>query len=253
MSLNVSNGIGVNDVYFGRNVTRPDELQQTDNNSILEDETHKSYGSDFFEAQNTEAETEPKQNVDELKAEYEEIKKEQGFVGKSWNWIKNKLPFLSKIGCDGSDKIEEIIAQAERGEISKEEAQEAIEKYGKNQGVGTEVALDVGTGLIVGAVLLLSGPLGWGTAAIIGIGAAVGAVSRIGLGAAEAGTNEVEGDYSARDGLIDGIKGAIIGAAKGAGKILGGFIPKPAKEIKKVSEQVVDNMESTNPFLAMAV
>lgn len=165
------------------------------------------------------AETTDECTVEDLKAEYEQIQKEQGIVGKAWNGIKNALPFLSKLGWQGSNEIEEIIAKAEKGEISTEEAKEAIEKYKKNQENGTETALTTATAAIATVACLLAGPVGWGALIAIGIGA--GIVSRVGLGALEAGTNEVEGDYTGKDVAKDAGKGAIIGLVSSIFKGLG--------------------------------
>ncbi len=156
--------------------------------------------------------------VEDLKEEYEQIQKEQGIVGKAWNGIKNGLPFLSKIGCQGSKEIEEIIAKAEKGEISTEEAKEALEKYKKNQDSGTEVALNTATAAIATAACVLAGPVGWATLAI---GAGIGIISRVALGATEAGTNEIENDYGAKEVAKDAGKGAVIGAISGAFKMFG--------------------------------
>ncbi len=166
----------------------------------------------------TEAISDKEYTVDDLKEEYEQIQKEQGIVGKAWNGIKNLLPFLSKAGCQGSKEIEEIIAKAEKGEISVEEAKEALEKYKKNQDSGTEVALNTATAAIATAACVLAGPVGWITLAI---GAGVGLVSRVALGAMEAGTNEVENDYGAKEVAEDAGKGAVIGLISGAFKMLG--------------------------------
>ncbi len=157
--------------------------------------------------------------VEDLKAEYEQIQKGQGIVGKAWNGIKNALPFLSKLGWQGSNEIEEIIAKAEKGEISTEEAKEAIEKYKKNQENGTETALTTATATIATVACLLAGPVGWGALIAIGIGA--GIASRVGLGALEAGTNEIEGDYTGKDIVEDAGKGAIIGLVSSIFKGLG--------------------------------
>ena len=102
-----------------------------------------------------------------------------------------------------------------------EEANEIIEKYESNQEIGTEIILDTATLGIVSAVCLLAGPLGWGALAVIGIATVTGAVSRVALGATEAATNEVKGDYTAEDIQEDAIKGGIIGLLKGLGKVFG--------------------------------
>lgn len=174
-------------------------------------------------------------NVDDLKAEYEAIQKDQGIVGKAWNGIKNALPFLSKIGCKGSKEIEEIIAKAENGEISAEEAKAEIEKYKKNQKNGTETALNTATAAIATVACVLAGPVGWATLAV-GVGA--GIVSRVALGATEAATNEVEGDYTKKDVAEDAGKGAVIGLISAGFKALGlkggkGFIIREALDADK--------------------
>lgn len=186
--------------------------------------------------------------TDELKAELEQIKKEQGFFGKTWDSIKNKLPFLSKIGFIGSNEVEEKIEQAESGEITEEEAQEAIEKYKKNQNNATEVILDtITTGAAVGACLL-AGPLGWGTLAIIGVATAVGAVTRLGLGAAEAATNEVEGDYTPEDAKQDFTRGGILGLFTGLSKVFGTKISKKIKQ--KILNKIGKNSDKLSNLVS---
>lgn len=167
----------------------------------------------------SEAEMGEEYTIEDLKEEYEQIQKEQGIVGKAWNGIKNALPFLSKLGCQGSNEIEEIIAKAENGEISIEEAKEAIEKYKKNQESGMETALNTATALVATVACVLAGPVGWGALIAVGVGA--GIVSRVGLGAMEAGTNEVEGDYTGKDVAEDAGKGAVIGLVSSVFKGLG--------------------------------
>lgn len=165
------------------------------------------------------AETTEEYTIENLKEEYEQIQKEQGIVGKAWNGIKNALPFLSKLGCQGSNEIEEIITKAENGEISIEEAKEAIEKYKKNQKSGTETALNTATAAIATAACVLAGPVGW--AALIAVGVGAGIVSRVALGATEAATNEVKGDYTGKDIVEDAGKGAVIGLVSSIFKGLG--------------------------------
>ena len=67
---------------------------------------------------------------------YNKIIEQQGFSGKLWNNLKNKLSFLSKIGFKGSDEIEEIIKKSKNDEISIDKATKEIEKFKKNQNLG---------------------------------------------------------------------------------------------------------------------
>lgn len=186
-----------------------------------------------------------------LRAEFEQIQKEQGIVGRTWDKVKNALPFLGNVGCKGSQEIEKIIQQAENGEITVEEAKEKIEKYKKNQEVGTEIALDTATFAIVSAVCLLAGPLGWSALAALGIATATGAVARVALGATEAATNEVEGDYTMEDVREDAETGMIIGFCRGMAKFFQIKVnKKKAKAVLDAAKQAEKATSVTKCLLA---
>lgn len=175
--------------------------------------------------------------VEELEEKFESIQAEQGIVGKTIDKIKNKIPFLSKIGFKGSDEVQAAVEKVKTGEMTLEEANEILEKYESNQDTATEIALDTATLLIVSGACMLAGPLGLGALAIVGVATAVGAASRVALGAAEAATNEVEGDYTFQNVKEDAAKGGIIGLLKGLGKVFGCRFRKPKEQDIKRFEQ----------------
>lgn len=247
--MNVSMG---NDVYFaGISTYSPDIF--TNNNVNFQGNVKQvdNVNSDTIEL-STQAQKENSDSnitIDDLKADFEQVQAEQGFIGKGWNWVKNHVGILSKVGMKGSDEIEEIIQKAENGEISVEEAKEAVEKYKKNQEKSTNKIMNIATGVVV-SIALLAGPAGW---AAIAVGAAVGAATRLGLGIAEAATNDVKGDYTVRDGIEDATQGAIIGAAAGAGKAAGNYISQTegeeagkfvSKVVTKIGKDVINNTDS---------
>lgn len=219
------------------NVTSP--IVEPDISIFQTEETDIENREQLTETEKTENEAKSSvSSKEELQEKFEQIQAEQGIVGKTIDKIKNKFPALSKIGFTGSDEIKEIMAKVESGEISIEEADEALEKYKENQEKTTDLVLNAGTLAIVTAVGLLAGPLGWGALATIGIATATGAVARVALGATEAATNEVKGDYTMEDVGNDAIKGGIIGFLKGAGKVIGMKFRLPHSQQDKAVEQI---------------
>ena len=228
-------------------------------NSITEDSLFinqtNEYNDDTFEKEENIEDSEQTEvqeeitSVEDLEAKFEEIQAKQGFFGKTFDKIKNALPFLSKIGCKGSEEVQDAIEKVKSGEMTIEEANEIIEKYESNQETGTEVILDTATLGIVSAVCLLAGPLGWGALAVIGIATVTGAVSRVALGATEAATNEVKGDYTAEDIQEDAIKGGIIGFLRGLGKVLGCKFKTPKETDKDKIDLAIKSSMSIANFL----
>ncbi|MCD7779058.1 MAG: hypothetical protein LUH05_00085 [Candidatus Gastranaerophilales bacterium] len=219
----VSSLTSVNDVYSSYT---PVSSNYEDTEIIdlnYEDETAvvAESESDISDSDNDNSEIEIN-SIEELKEEYEKIQDEQGIVGKTFDTIKNKFSgIFSKFGWNGSDEMSEIIAKAEAGEITLEEAEEALNKYKKNQENVTNTVLNTATFAVVSGVLLLATPLGWGAAAILGAACVTGAVVRVGLGVMEAATNEVEGDYTFEDAKDDAEQGIIVGFLAAFKKITG--------------------------------
>ena len=69
--------------------------------------------------------------------------KKNGLVERAYNGVKN----LTGLGT-GSKKVKAVIAKAEKGEISEEEAQKTIDKYRKSQANSAQAVTDI---LSVGA------------------------------------------------------------------------------------------------------
>ena len=139
-------------------------------------------------------------DINKLKEEFETAKKEQGIFGKAWDGIKNFFGHKN-----GSDALEETILKAENGEISFEEAEAAIEKYREKQESTVSLISNIASGITVAAVGVATGGLGFLAAA--GVGAAV----KVGIEGGEKATNDIDGDYSLKDGLKDATSGAVNG------------------------------------------
>ena len=177
-------------------------------------------------------------SIDELREEFEAYKEEQGIFGKAIDGIANTFPFLSNIGVSGSNEIDEVIKKAENGEITLEEAKQKLAEYQKKNDRTKEIVLDSATALIVAGVCLLAGPLGWGVGATLLAGVLTGAVTRLGLGATEAATNNVENDYSLEDAQEDITKGGIIGFFTAGARLLGIKLPGHTRN-KMVEDNVI--------------
>lgn len=149
-----------------------------------------------------------KEQIQQLKTAYEQVQKEQGWVGKAWNGIKN---FFGH--SNGSNAVLEAINKAEAGEISYEEAVEKLNTYAEKQGSVVDTFANIASGLAV-AVGVIAAPVSFG--ASLAIGAGVGAAVKVGIKATNAATNDIEGDYNIKDGLKDGVTGAVSGVVTAA-------------------------------------
>ena len=178
------------------------ELRQTafSSNSIQGKGESSNEDISVFENTDTFGYTDEASSVETLREEFENAKKEQGFFGKAWDGIKNFFGHKN-----GSDAIEETIEKAEKGEISLSEAEEAIEKYRTKQDSMVSLVANIASGITVAAVGVATGGLGFLAAA--GVGAAV----KVGIEGGEKATNNIEGDYTLKDGLKDAASGAVNG------------------------------------------
>lgn len=77
-------------------------------------------------------------NTSAVKDEFVKVKKENGIIRKFYNFLKN----TSGLGL-GSKKVEKDIDKFEKGEISKEEINNQIQKYKASQKNGTQTVGDV--------------------------------------------------------------------------------------------------------------
>lgn len=147
-----------------------------------------------------------------LKDELQNIKEEQGLIGKAWDGIKNFFNMKS-----GSKSVENTIEQYEKGEISQEAAKEALEKYKEGQKMCTDVTADITSGIIaVGAAALA--PVTGGASLLVAAGA--GAVSKTAIKAADAAIGGRE--YDLKDLGYDLTTGSINGAIAPLSNALGG-------------------------------
>ncbi len=140
-----------------------------------------------------------------LRKDFEEIKKQQGIIGKCWDGFKNLFGFKS-----GSKYVEKIIKQAEKGQITEEEAQQALEKYKEGQKTCVDVAADIASGILSVGAFALAVPTG-GASLAVGLAAAtaVGAGVKIGIKAGDAIATGKE--YSKKDLIYDFATGSING------------------------------------------
>ena len=165
--------------------------------------------------------------VDNLKAQYSQVQKEQGFLGKAWNGLKNL--FGTKYS---SKNVEKTIEQVEKGEISADEAQKMISEYQQRQKSGANTLASVATAFaIVGSIALA--PFSGG--ASLALGAAVGAGTRVGLKTLDRASNNIKGDEidkkeMAKDAIVGGVEGLVTVATMG----LGSAAVQTSKETGKV-------------------
>ncbi|MDO5436575.1 MAG: ADP-ribosyltransferase [bacterium] len=151
-------------------------------------------------------------SADKLREELDSIKEDQGLIGKAWDGIKN----LVGLGA-GSNKAEKAIEQYEKGEISLEEAEEALTKYEDGQKMSVDVVGDMLSGIVaVGAAALA--PFTGGASLLVAAG--TGALVKVGV----KGLDSVVGgrDYTIKDFGYDLITGSINGAMAPLTNALGG-------------------------------
>ena len=151
----------------------------------------------IFEQDNAE-----KQNLDDLKNQFETAQDEQGFLGKLWNGFKN----LTGLGLSSND-VQDKLEQYENGEITYDEAASVIAEYKTKQDGAADLIANTVTGLAVAGVSVATGGAG---AVLIGLG--VGAGAKAGLKTVDRATNNIEGDaLDSKQILKDGITGAVDG------------------------------------------
>ncbi len=159
-------------------------------------------------------------NKSDLRKEFEETKKQQGIIGKAWDGIKNLFGAKS-----GSKHIEKVIKQAERGEISTEEAQEALNKYKEGQKTCVDVVADLASGILAVGAFALAVPTGGASLAVgLGLATAVGAGVKVGIKAGDAIATGKE--YAGKDLLYDTLTGGINGVLAPITNGLGNTVTK---------------------------
>ena len=159
-------------------------------------------------------------NKSNLRKEFEETEKQQGIIGKAWDGIKNIFGAKS-----GSKHVEKVIKQAERGEISQEEAQEALNKYKEGQKTCIDVVADLASGILAVGAFALAVPTGGASLAVgLGIATAVGAGVKVGIKAGDALATGKE--YKGKDLLYDTLTGGINGVLAPITNGLGNTVTK---------------------------
>lgn len=160
------------------------------------------------------------ENKSNLRKEFEETEKQQGIIGKAWDGIKNIFGAKS-----GSKHVEKVIKQAERGEISQEEAQEALNKYKEGQKTCIDVVADLASGILAVGAFALAIPTGGASLAVgLGIATAVGAGVKVGIKAGDALATGKE--YKGKDLLYDTLTGGINGVLAPITNGLGNTVTK---------------------------
>ncbi len=164
-------------------------------------------GADTFETQNSEF-----NNVEDLYNDFLETKEHQGLIGKAWDGIKNLFHLKNS-----SDNVENIIKQAQNGEISQNEASERLNAYKEGQKMCVDVAGDIISGIAaVGAAVLA--PVTGGASLLVAAGA--GAVVKTAI---KAGDSAISGrEYKLTDLGYDIITGSINGLMAPLSNAIGG-------------------------------
>lgn len=170
-----------------------------------------SYDTNFLSSEYATCDTftSQAQNKSDLRKELEEVKGQRGLIDGLWDGFKNLVGMKS-----GSNHVEKLIEQAEKGEISQEEAQEALEKYKEGQKTCVDVFADIASGLA--SALIFSAAIGGavftgGASLAVGLGLAttVGAGVKVGIKAGDALLTGKE--YTGKDLLYDTATGSING------------------------------------------
>jgi len=163
---------------------------------------------DTFEGQNTEG----KDETQTLYDEFLEIKEQQGLIGKAWDGIKNLLHLKNS-----SNNVENVIKQAQNGEITTDEAKERLNGYKEGQKMCVDVTGDIVSGIAaVGAAALA--PVTGGASLLVAAGA--GAVVKTAI---KAGDSAISGrEYKLTDFGYDIITGSINGVMAPLSNAIGG-------------------------------
>ena len=162
--------------------------------------------SSIFSANNTSTNS-ISENVDLLNEAFEDVQDEQGIIGQIWNGFKN----LTNLGLS-SDDVSEKIEQYKKGEITFEEANEAIESYKNKQEGAVSIISNTATGLTTAGFAIATGGVG----ALVA-GAIIGGVTNAGLKTLDRATNNIENDaLDVKEIAKDGITGAVDGLVSAA-------------------------------------
>lgn len=207
------------------------------------------------------------------------IKKEQGFIGKSWDWLKNK----TEIG-DGSDKaqhqineerellkqlrqpnskinpeqFEKITGQKftkanlekfKKGEFS--QASKKIEGYQEGQEMAVDVVADVASGITsfgVYSLAVAASPFTGGASIAVGVAVAagVGAAVKTGVKAADAysGGRKYTLDEAKKDSATGAVSGILAPVTSGFGGAVGKTVATKLglQTVKTVGKEIAEDV-----------
>lgn len=140
---------------------------------------------------------------------FEKVQKEQGWFARRWDDLKNALGMKS-----GSKNVKDVLSKVKTGQVEQAEGKKVLEKYIKQQSSVSQGVMNfISSMLVMGAAAL---PLKKQGNVILSL--LTGVLSRVGLGAFEASTNKVEGDYTFKKALKDTSFGLVIGGIGSFGK-----------------------------------
>ncbi|MBE7707250.1 MAG: hypothetical protein E7Z88_00925 [Cyanobacteria bacterium SIG27] len=170
----------------------------------------------LFETSDSGSET--KDIDDEALFQLQQALDEQGFTGKTIDFVKSIFGF-------GSAKLKRELMQVKSGELEKNAYEEHIQQYSENQeflvnGLGNFAA--GGAGAVAGGAVLTGATISFPVVlAALGVGALAGAVSKFSVSfLGDEATNNIKGDSVFSAGVKDLFGGAVIGAtAAGMNKV----------------------------------
>ena len=141
---------------------------------------------------------------------FEKVQKKQGWFARKWDDLKNVFGMKS-----GSKNVKDVLSKVKTGQVEQAEGKKVLEKYIKQQSSVSQGAMNfISSMLVMGAAAL---PLKKKGTVILSL--LTGVLSRVGLGAFEASTNKVEGDYTFKKALKDTSFGLVIGGIGPLGKL----------------------------------
>ena len=164
-----------------------------------------------------------------LRESLEAAKDKQGVIGQAWDGIKNFFGVGSR-----TDELEKMVEQAENGEISATEVEEAIAEFEQKQDSVVDIVGNVASGLVAVASIALA-PVTGGASLLVG--AAAGGLTNVAVNGLEKATNEVENDYSAKDLTKDFVSGAVTGTITAATAGIGAGSNVAATTVKEAAKQ----------------
>lgn len=142
-----------------------------------------------------------------LEEKLESIKDKQGFLGKTWNGIKE----ITTLGVSEGD-CESMLDKYNKGEISFEEAVSYLDDFDSKQKTMSNLLSNIITG--VGAIAFATATAGTslGYLASLKAGAPIGAVIKTGINFFDRATNDIDNDaFDLKEMTKDAISGAMTG------------------------------------------